>query len=96
MYIYKINIIFNHEENPQIEQKIEDMLRSVLDKYDGELVSVGIDILDGENYGRCQKCGCWTSDITKDGFITGLSNGAQINGEWLCDLCLPKDHPNAF
>ena len=28
--------------------------------------------------------------------IRGLSNGATVNGELLCDECLPEHHPWAF
>lgn len=96
MHIYRINVIFNHDEDLQTEGKIESKLGEIVDKYGGELVSTSVDTLEGCNFGRCSKCGCWTSDATKEDFISGLSNGAQINGIWFCDLCLPVDHPNSF
>lgn len=48
------------------------------------------------NCGRCCRCGAWTTDCEKHDSISGLSNGATVNGALLCDECLPKGHRWAF
>ena len=48
------------------------------------------------NCGKCCKCGSWTTDREKAGFIEGLSNGASIEDELFCDECLPKNHRWSF
>lgn len=48
------------------------------------------------NCGKCCRCGNWATDREKMDHIMGLTNGAAINGELLCDECLPEDHRWAF
>jgi hypothetical protein len=57
--------------------------------------SIGLD--SGEyNCGKCSKCGHWTTDSEKPYAVQGLCNGATVDGELLCDECLPPDHRWAF
>lgn len=54
-------------------------------------------IYDDSNLGKCVKCGDWCTDQSRSNRIPGVvSNGAKIDDQWLCDVCLPRDHPNAF
>lgn len=48
------------------------------------------------NCGKCFSCGTWTTDREKEEPIEGLANGAVVNGNLLCDQCLPQDHTWAF
>ena len=48
------------------------------------------------NCGQCARCHGWTTDREKPDPIRGLSNGATVDGELLCDECLPDHHPWAF
>jgi hypothetical protein len=49
-----------------------------------------------DNCGRCACCGAWVTDYEKPEPIAGLCIGATVDGELLCDECLPQDHPLAF
>lgn len=48
------------------------------------------------NCGKCCRCGVWVTDREKTDCIAGLTNGAVVNGELLCDECLPINHRWAF
>lgn len=48
------------------------------------------------NCGKCCRCGSWVTDREKPDSIRGLTNGATVDGELLCDDCLPKGHRWAF
>jgi len=48
------------------------------------------------NIGKCSNCGCWTTDVNRDGAINDISKGARVSDLLYCDLCLPKNHPIAF
>lgn len=48
------------------------------------------------NCGKCAKCHGWTTDMEKLNYINGLCNGATVDGELLCDECLPEGHRWAF
>ncbi len=48
------------------------------------------------NCGKCSKCGHWTTDRDKPDAVEGLCNGATLDGQLLCDECLPSDHRWAF
>ena len=48
------------------------------------------------NCGKCVNCGGWTTDMEKDGYITELSYGANVDGKLLCDECLPRGHKWSF
>jgi hypothetical protein len=48
------------------------------------------------NCGNCEKCGCWVTDLDKEGAISELNRGAVYDGKLLCDECLPPDHKYAF
>lgn len=54
--------------------------------------------LDSEsmNCGKCAKYQGWTTDKEKPNWIEGLCSGATVDGELLCDECLPKGHRWAF
>jgi hypothetical protein len=48
------------------------------------------------NCGRCAKCNRWVTDREKPDAITQLCNGTTVDGQLLCDDCLPRDHKWAF
>ncbi|MGL5433926.1 MAG: hypothetical protein ACRDBO_00830 [Lachnospiraceae bacterium] len=48
------------------------------------------------NCGKCCRCDNWVTDREKPASIAGLTNGATVNGELLCDECLPEGHRWAF
>ena len=96
MYVYQMNILVPCEENPQLESKLDEAVASAIEKYNAELISADIEEIVGDNYGKCGKCGAWTSDWTHKDAIKSFSNGAKVDGTWLCDLCLPEYHSNAF
>jgi hypothetical protein len=55
--------------------------------------------LDGKPaVGRCAVCNCWMYDVENrtPATPTGISSGAMVEGQYLCDVHLPKDHPAAF
>lgn len=63
-------------------------------KWEGtSMVSLAPEIM---NCGICSNCGIWTTDRERDEHIEGLCNGATVDGELLCDECLPEDHKWAF
>lgn len=50
------------------------------------------------NCGICEYCGAWVSnsDCKTLSLFRELSIGTIYQGQLLCDLCLPNDHPDAF
>ena len=48
------------------------------------------------NCGSCSNCNSWVTDRGKENHIEELTNGAVVNGQLLCDECLPDDHRWAF
>jgi hypothetical protein len=55
--------------------------------------------LDGKPaVGRCAVCNRWVYDVENRTPLTptGISAGAVVDGQYLCDEHLPKDHPVAF
>jgi hypothetical protein len=55
--------------------------------------------LDGKPaVGRCAVCNRWVYDAENvtDLTPTRISRGAVVDGDYLCDEHLPKDHPLAF
>lgn len=48
------------------------------------------------NCGRCSNCNAWATDREKPNHIDELNNGATVEGQLLCDECLPEDHRWAF
>jgi hypothetical protein len=58
-----------------------------------------VEPLDGKPaVGQCAVCNCWVYDVENRTLATptGISAGAVVDGEYLCDVHLPKDHPVAF
>lgn len=55
-----------------------------------------IDLDEQINCGHCANCGGWTTDCERTDRVPELSNGAVVNGQLLCDECLPSDHRWAF
>ena len=103
-YILKINILVcNTDDNSELNSQIESMADAFACELeratDGKAAGVSyqyVSLDTNRNIGRCKLCNAWVSDSSKEGFIQELSNGAFIDDAWLCDLCLPKDHPNEF
>lgn len=48
------------------------------------------------NCGKCTNCGAWVTDMEKSNPIPELVNGATVDGNLLCDECLPSEHRWAF
>lgn len=97
-YLYKLNIVINEEEeNLQIENEIEESIEDRFGKANQvEIVGARVIELDNSICGKCHYCGAWTSDLDNPEHIAGFSDGCIVDGVWVCDLCLPKDHPKAF
>lgn len=96
MYIYRVNVLIKGEENLMLEEKIDTVLKDSLTNSLGEHISSTIVTIEGTNFGKCVKCGCFCSDRRKKDYIVDFSCGAIVNGKWFCDICLPLDHPNSF
>ena len=93
MYILKIAYLLNGswEEAEESAVSTEELIKK------GEYLSEQyVDLTGVRNFGRCCVCRAWASDKHKTGAVAEMSNGAEIDGKWYCDVCLPKDHPNAF
>lgn len=43
----------------------------------------------GKLYGKCAKCGQWTSTHDENTRVKSFLYGCRIDGVWFCDLCLP-------
>lgn len=55
--------------------------------------------LDGKPaVGRCAVCNRWVYDVENrtEHTPTEISAGAVVDGQYLCDEHLPKEHPAAF
>ena len=100
-YVFSVNLLVEGDvENISI-QNIEDIFEKILAscslKDDVTILSTQIDdISDNENYGKCINCGDWASDKRYESNISQMSNGAKVDDQWYCDICLPEDHPNHF
>lgn len=97
-YLYQLNIVVHEEEeNIQIENEIENVIE---DKFKNRncIEIVGSQTIELNNMicGKCQRCGAWTSDQDNWEHISSFSDGCYMDGAWLCDECLPLDHPKAF
>ena len=61
--------------------------------------SLSIVPLEGKpSVGRCAVCNRWVYDVENviDLTPTQICRGAILDGQYLCDEHLPKDHPAAF
>jgi len=89
-----VNSDLLHEVSIQLEDAVGQIDSPFTPKWSGTEVAV----LDPStmNCGRCKGCGCWASDRDKPEFLGGLNVGAVVDGDLLCDECLPLDHPRAF
>lgn len=98
-YIYKINLIVEGSPDDLVKQaRIDDSIETLI-RNDDSINVVSTEIVDlslNLNCGKCRNCQTWVTDKRYDNSVSELSNGAIVNGEWLCDLCLPKQHPNSF
>lgn len=97
-YLYQLNIVINdEEENIQIENEIEKAIEGKFKNRECiEIVGSQAIKLDNMICGKCQSCGAWTSDQDKSEHISSFSDGCNIGEVWLCDECLPPEHPKAF
>lgn len=97
-YLYKINIVVDEEEEDiQVQNTINKTVRKALFKLPFvEIVSEQVAGLDVSVCGRCSICGAWTSDKDLEGSVDEFSNGCLIDGNWRCDICLPRSHPKSF
>lgn len=96
MYILKLNILVPYVENLDLESEITMKLEELLANSQACFVSTEYEEVSGENFGQCVSCGCWASDHREANHITAFSNGVKVEKGWLCDICLPEDHPEAF
>ncbi len=103
-YIHQFNL-FIEEESFEEDESLMDFDDEIQALYEaflrregirGEWISSRSKTILTENFGRCRLCGCPTSDKTQEHAVEEVSNGAIVDGDWLCDTCLPPDHPNAF
>lgn len=96
MYILRLNVLIESDEDLSLETNITDQLEEILDPSKAKLVSTNIEELYGLNYGKCSICNCWVSDYRNTHPISVFSNGAKINDTWFCDICISEDHPISF
>ncbi|UWG96255.1 hypothetical protein LPY66_15295 [Dehalobacter sp. DCM] len=99
-YLVEIDEAEINKDNGQFEQ-IENLISKDIMFEDRVLVeweSTSSIVLDPStlNCGRCSKCNRWVTDREKLDAITQLCNGATVDGQLLCDDCLPPDHKWAF
>lgn len=98
-YIYKINLMIEDTpDNLAKQARIDEFVESFIKDDDSvHVVSTEIvDLSETPNCGKCRNCQTWATDKRYQNSVPELSNGAVVDNEWLCDLCLPKDHPNSF
>ena len=101
-YVLSVNILVEGAvDDIFIQNEIEDILEKSLEESqyhsNAEIVSVQIDdISKNTNYGRCVICRDWASDKRQKDSVSQFSNGAKIDDQWYCDICLPKNHPSHF
>lgn len=79
-----------------LTDEIEKLIQSKFPQVAYQSTQFGIYEPNVDNLGKCQKCGCWTTDSTQENRVKEVSNGAVVNGQLLCDVCLPSDHELAF
>ena len=96
MYVLKLNILVPSFEDLDFESEITMKLEQFLTNRKASFISAISEEVIGDNYGQCSQCGCWVSDHSKPDYINSFSNGVFVEKHWLCDLCLPEDHPSAF
>lgn len=107
--LIKIGYLVNLEEdNKEFEDDLLVKIRRELSKdikinaeheeANVEWISSSSIILDPEsmNCDKCTRCGQWTTNREKSDPILELCDGAKVDGELLCDECLPSDHRWAF
>jgi hypothetical protein len=99
-YLLEVSINDEQLDDDDLGKKI-DYLDKPLITEKGEMfkwisASVGIYDTTVDNIGKCAKCGAWATDCEADNCVSGVSNGAKIDGILYCDICLPKDHRWAF
>lgn len=70
--------------------------RAIKDNDYMEIVGSQIVELDNEICGKCTCCGAWTSNQDNEECVSSFSDGCCIDGKWLCDICLPSEHPKSF
>lgn len=93
------NDITDEEVMRNIVYKISDTINEYLisnHDIDISLLCTAFDKIQNEtNLGQCAKCGTWVSDYMKPDRVSCTSNGENIDGQWLCDACIPKDNPKS-
>ena len=85
--------------NDKLFQKLSDSSWKKIDeKHKAMWNTSSLTVLDptSMNCGKCCKCDNWVTDREKPDSVAGLANGAVVDGELLCDECLPNDHRWAF
>lgn len=82
----------------KLNMNIEETIRSSNSDFNLQWQSTQTRVLDPAtmNCGKCDNCGCWTTNREEDNWIPSLTIGAVVDGKLYCDSCLPKDHPLAF
>jgi hypothetical protein len=103
--LLKVNFLYEQNEEELDSEIIEKFENEIINKceeigaqYNLKWESSSFIVLDKEtmNCGNCEKCGCWVTDLDKEGVISELNRGAVYDGKLLCDECLPPDHKYAF
>lgn len=82
------------------EWRLKDAIDEALGELPNELGWLSTRYIElgvaGVNSGRCAECGAWVTDVEKPEPISGLQNGATVDGRLLCDDHLPENHRWAF
>ncbi|GMX65019.1 hypothetical protein Elgi_42890 [Paenibacillus elgii] len=103
-YLVKIGYLLDLTDQEDEEDIEKNILRVVSDDImitNGKTMkweSTSAIKLDPEtmNCGRCCNCNNWVTDREKPNPISELNNGATVDGNLLCDECLPEDHRWSF
>jgi len=89
---------FDFNEFDRIVNDLTDAIEAVENRFNLSWESTRTLLLNEStmNCGRCASCGRWVSDREIDNFIEQLNIAATVNGDLLCDECLPNNHRWAF
>ena len=97
-YLYNIHIVVNGPIDDYKQQEILDKeLEELCCTYKNlDFAGYTICELSSKTCGKCAQCGAWVSDKSKPDHIPGFSDGCFTSFGWLCDICLPMNHPKQF
>lgn len=95
-FVVEESRVSSDNRNIEFENQLVSVIKSFLSGKKAKYISTRYELLTGNNYGQCSECGSWCSDPEEPDYIHGLDHGREINGRWLCDICMPEDDPFHF